>query len=113
MTVPPSLQVWLVVQNRLFEGSEHAFIPIKDATKDLLFQLTGMIISHSLSRQASIGFPVLAPYIYAYLVGADEDKIVPLLNKNFIPLDVSSSVLHYFLTFLAACENDVDVEALL
>lgn len=101
------------IKNRLFEGNEHTLIPIKDATKGLLFQLTGMIISHSISQQASIGFPVLAPYVYAYMVGADEDEITPLLNKNFIPLDASTSVLHNFLTSLAACENNADVEALL
>ena len=71
-----------------------------------------MIISHSLSQQASIGFLVLAPYVYAYMVGAGEDEVAPLMNKNFIPLDASTSVLHDFLTSLADCENDADVESL-
>ena len=101
------------VKNRLFEGNEANLIPIKDATKCLLFQLAGMIISHSLSQQASIGFPVLAPYVYAYMVGAGEDEVATLMNKNFIPLDASTSVLHDFLTSLAGCENDADVESLL
>ena len=68
------------VKNRLFEGNEANLIPIKDATKDLLFQLAAMIISHSLSQQASIGFAVLAPYVYASMVGAGEDEVAPLIN---------------------------------
>ncbi len=102
------------VKNRLLEGSESNLIPIKDATKGLLFQLAGMIISHSISQQASIGFPVVSPYVYAYMVGAGEDEIAPLImNKNCIPLDASTSVLHELLTSLADCKNDADVESVL
>ena len=65
----------LGVKNRLFEGKEPNLILIKDATKGLLFQLSGMIISHSVSQEASIGLPVLAPYLYAYIVGFPEHEI--------------------------------------
>jgi hypothetical protein len=82
------------VKNRLFEGKEPNLIPIKDATKGLLFQLAGVIISHSVSQQASIGFPTLAPNLYAYIVGYAEDEIALLMKKEFIPLDASTSVLH-------------------
>ena len=101
------------MKNRLFEGKEPNLIPIKDATKGLLFQLAGVIISHSVSQQASIGFPTLAPYLYAYIVGYAEDEIALLMKKEFIPLDASTSVLHDLLTGLEACKNDADIQVLL
>ena len=48
-----------IVKARLFEGS-------KDATTGVLFHLAGVIVSHTLFQRSSIGFPVLAPYVYSY-----------------------------------------------
>lgn len=101
------------VKNRLFEGKVPNLVPIKDATKGLLFQIAGMIISHSVSQQASIGFPALAPHVYGYICGDAEDEIAPLMKKEFIPLDASTAVLHEFLTGFEACKSDAEIEVLL
>ena len=101
------------VKKRLFEGKEPNLIPIKDVTKGVLFQLAGVIISHSVSQQASNGFPALAPHIYAHIVGYPEDEIALLMKKEFIPLDASTSLLHELLTGLEACKSDADIQNLL
>ena len=80
------------VKNRLFEGTEPNMIPIKDATKGLLFQLAGAIISHSVSQKGSIGFPIIAPHLCAYIVGYSDDEITLLMKKNYIPFN--ASMLH-------------------
>ena len=48
------------VKKRLFQRKESNMVPIKDATKDILFQIAGIIVSHFLCQEASAGFPVLA-----------------------------------------------------
>ncbi len=101
------------VKQRLFEGKEENVIPIKDATKGVLFQIAGAIISHSVYLQASIGFPIIAPYVYEYIVGSPEDKIELLMKKDFIPLDASTSLLHDLLNGLESCKTDADIDDLL
>lgn len=101
------------VKNRLFEGTEPNMIPIKDATKSLLFQLAGEIISHSVSQKGSIGFPILAPHLYAYIVGYSEDEITLLMKREYIPLDTSTSLLHDLLSGLDECKGDADIQVLL
>lgn len=101
------------VKRRLFEGKEGNLVPIKDATKGVLFQLAGVIISHSVCLQASVGFPVIAPYVYEYIVGSPEDKIELLMKKDLIPLDASTSLLLDLLNGLELCKSDADIEALL
>ena len=88
-------------------------IPIKDAMKSILFNMAGVIISHSVCQQASIGFPVIAPYVYEYITGSHENEIELLLKKDLIPLDASTSLLHNLLNGLDSCESDADIEALL
>ena len=101
------------VKQRLFEGKEENVIPIKDATKCVLVQIAGAIISHSFYLQASIGFPIIAPYVYEYIVGSPEDKIELLIKKDLIPLDASASLLHDLLNGLESCKTDADIDALL
>ncbi len=88
-------------------------ISIKDVTKEVLFQLAVVIISHSVSQQASNGFPALAPHIYAYIVRYPEDEMALLMKKEFIPLDASTSLQHELLTGLEACKSDADIQNLL
>ena len=79
------------VKARLFEGTEPNMVPIKDATKGVLFHLAGVIVSHALFQRSSIGFPVLAPYMYSYLVGEEEDETTSTMKKQHIPLDASTA----------------------
>ena len=101
------------IKARLFEGAERNMVPIKDATKGSLFQLAGIVISHALLQQSSIGFPYLAPHIYSQIVGEKEDEIATQMKKEHIPLDASTALLHEFLIALENCLTDKDVHALL
>lgn len=101
------------VKSRLFEGTEHNMVPIKDATKGMLFQLAGVIVSHALFQRSSIGFPFLAPHIYSYIVGEEEDETMAKMEKEHIPLDSSTALLHEFINCLETCENDGDIHQLL
>ena len=88
------------VKSRLFEGAEPNMVPIKDATKGMLFQLAGVIVSHALFQRSSIGFPFLAPHIYSYIVGEEEDETISKITKEHIPLDSSTALLHEFINCL-------------
>jgi hypothetical protein len=101
------------VKQRLFEGKEENVIPIKDATKGVLFQIAGTIISQSVYLKASVGFPIVAPYVYEYIVGSPEEKIEFLMKKDLIPLDASTSLLHDLLTGLESCKTSADIDVLL
>ena len=74
------------VKARLFEGIEGNMVPIKDATKGMLFQLAGVIVSHALFQKRSIGFPCLAPHIYSHIAGEEEDETTSKMKKQHIPL---------------------------
>ena len=101
------------IKNRLFEGTEPNMVPVKDATKGILFHIAGMIISHAVCQKCAIGFPILAPHIYAHIIGQSDDEIAPLMKKEYIPLDASTSLLHDLLTGLDLCKNGADILALL
>lgn len=101
------------VKARLFEGVEQNMVPIKDATKGMLFQLAGIIVSHALFQKSSIGFPFLAPHIYSYIVGEEEDETTSKMRKQHIPLDASTELLHEFINCLESCENNNDIHELL
>ncbi len=101
------------IKARLFEGAERNMVPIKDATKGILFQLAGVVISRAFLQRSSIGFPYLAPHIYSQIVEEEEDEIATQMKKEHIPLDASTALLHEFLTALENCTTDEDVHALL
>lgn len=98
---------------RLFEGEEPNMIPIKDATKLILFRLVGMMVSHSIIQKASIGFPVLSPYIYSYLTGDSEEEITCKMNKETIPKNAATSTLHDLLDDLILCEDEAALNGVL
>ena len=101
------------VKARLFEGAEPEMVPIKDATKGVLFHLAGVIVSHALFQKSSIGFPVLAPHIYSHIVGEEEDETTSKMKKQHIPMDASTALLHEFIDCLERCLNDEDIHQLL
>ena len=101
------------IKNRLFEGEEPYMVPVKDATKGILFQIAGTIISHGILQRGSVGFPVLAPHIYGYIVGDDMDQITSTMRKDCIPLNASTVLLHNFLALLENCRNSADIENIL
>ena len=101
------------VKARLFEGTEGSMVLIKDATKMILFQLAGVIVSHALFQKSSIGFPFLAPHIYSHIVGEEEDETTTKMKKQHIPLDASTALLHEFVNCLEKCKFDDDINQLL
>mgnify|MGYP002803377683 CR=1 FL=1 len=101
------------IKARLLEGAERNMVPIIDATKGSLFQLAGIVITHAILQQSSIGFPYLSPHIYCQIVGEKEDEIATQIRKEHIPLDASTALLHEFLTALENCLTDEDVHVLL
>ena len=38
------------IQQRFFEGLEWSMLPMKDSSKGLLFQLAGIIVSHTIAQ---------------------------------------------------------------
>lgn len=88
-------------------------LPIKDVTKGMLFHLAGVMMSHALCQRSSIGFPVLAPHVYSYIVAQPEDETTSVMKKEHIPLDASTALLHEFISDLELCNIDVNIQTLL
>lgn len=101
------------IKARLFEGAERNMVPIKDATKGMLFQLAGIVISHAFLQRSSIGFPHLAPHVYSQIVREEDDEIEAQMKKDYIPVDASTALLHEFLKALENCTTAEDVHVLL
>jgi hypothetical protein len=95
------------VKSQFFEGAEPNMVPIKDATKGMLFP--GCWCN---CKRSSVGFPFLAPHIYSYIV-EEEDETISKITKEHIPLDSSTTLLHEFINCLETCENDDDIHQLL
>lgn len=73
-----------------------------------------MIIGHSLSQKASIGFPALVPHVYGYIVGYPEDKTALLMIKRVHSiLDASTSMLHDLLASFEAYKSDSEIKVVL
>ena len=77
------------IQQRLFEGSEWSMLPVKDSSKGLLFQLAGIIVSHSIA-QGGPSFSALCPAVYFYLAGANPLYVLSQLKKQDIPLNAGT-----------------------
>ena len=92
------------IQQRLFEGSEWSMLPVKDSSKGLLFQLAGIIVSHSIV-QGGPSFSALCPAIYFYLADADPLYVLSQLRRQDIPLNAGTLVYLYFLLHLWAQEH--------
>ena len=88
-------------------------VPIKDATKGMLFHIAGLIVSHAVRQKGSVGFPILAPHLYSYIVDEPKDQIALHMKKEYIPLDASTALLHELLTGLESCQMICDLHALL
>ena len=77
------------IQQRLFEGSEWSLLPVKDSSKGLLFQLAGIIVSHSIA-QGGPSFSALCPAIYFYLADANPLYVLSQLRRQDIPLNAGT-----------------------
>ena len=101
------------VQRRLFEGKEPNMVPIKDSTKGILFYVAGMIMAYAVYLRGSVGFPILAPHVYCYIVEDKEEEIMSMMKQDLIPVDASTSLLHQLLDGLHKCETNNDFDELL
>ena len=77
------------IQQRLFEGSEWSLLPVKDSSKGLLFQLAGIIVSHSIA-QGGPSFSALCPAVYFYLADANPLYVLSQLRRQDIPLNAGT-----------------------
>lgn len=84
------------IQQRLFEGSEWSMLPVKDSSKGLLFQLAGIIVSHSIA-QGGPSSSALCPAIYFYLADANPLYVLSQLRRQDIPLNAGTLVYLQFL----------------
>lgn len=69
------------IQQRLFEDSERSMLPMKDSSTGLLFQLAGIIVSHSID-QGGPSFRALCPAIYFYLADATQLYVLSQLRNK-------------------------------
>lgn len=74
------------IQQQLFEGSDWSMLPVKDSSKGLLFQLAGIIVSHSIV-QGGPTFSALCPAVYFYLANANPLYELSQVRRQDIPLN--------------------------
>ena len=75
------------VNERLFEGDETRRIPKKDVSMDMMFEVAGMKVGHSLV-QGGPAMPCLSDSVYDYLTHGDVSKCYQV--KEDIPLNLST-----------------------
>ncbi len=80
--------------NRLFDGEISTRIPKKDWSLEVLMEIGGMMVAHSLV-QGGPAFQCLSPAIFDYLVTANACEIYP--TKEDIPLDITTHSLISFI----------------
>ena len=76
---------------RLFDGEDYTRIPKKDYTLQVLFELAGMLVAHSVLQEGP-GFRCLNEAVYDYITKAE---CYPY--KADIPLDLATTELHNFI----------------
>ena len=82
------------VNNRLFEGEDTRRVPRKDASLESMFEIAGMIFSHSILQEGP-AMPCLSPSVFDYMVHHDSNLCYPC--KEDVPLTVST---HELITFI-------------
>ena len=80
--------------SRMFAGEDDRRIPRKDWSLEFLFEILGMLVSHSI-LQGGPGFPCLSPSVFSYLVSGNSVYCFPV--KEDIPLDISTHTLISFI----------------
>ena len=99
---------------RLSEGDSLNLVPVKDATKLLLFRIVGTMLIHVVLQGGPVNmFPFLAPNIVAFLAGEEKEAVAVHLSKHHIPMNAATECLHLLLESLDNCKTDFDVRKLL
>lgn len=73
------------VNERLFEGNMYRTIPRKDVSMETLFEVAGMMISHSVLQEGP-AMSLLSPFVFDYILHGDISKCHPLMED--IPLNM-------------------------
>ena len=82
------------VISRLFEGEETRKIPKKDISLEMLFEVAGMLVGHSVLNSGP-GLPCLSPVIFDYLCYRNPKQCFP--TKEDIPLNIATCELITFI----------------
>ena len=89
---------------RLFEGEEDRRVPKKDWGLELMFEMCGMLVGHSILQEGP-GLPCLSPCMFDYMVSEEMDLCYPV--KEDIPLNVSTHELITFIEKVIVLSHDV------
>lgn len=88
------------MNTQLFDGSANNRIPKKDWNLEILFEIFGMLIAHSV-LQSGPCFPCLNAAVYSYIVSGNPGFCFP--HKDDIPLDLGTESLISFITKVIQC----------
>ena len=89
---------------RLFEGEPTRRIVNKDWGLELMYEVAGMMIAHSIFQEGP-AFPCLSPSVYDYLVHEDPDQCYPV--KDDIPLNLSTHEVISFIEKVCVCQTQL------
>lgn len=88
---------------RLFEGEPTRRIVKKDWGLELMYEVTGMLVAHSVLQEGP-GIPCLSPCMYEYILKGEVDDCYPV--KEDIPLNLST---HELITFVEEVSHNFSV----
>ncbi len=94
---------------RLFDGEDDRCIPKKDWSLEILFEIIGMLLAHSLVRGGP-GLPCLIPAVFEFLVSGNTSECYP--SKDDIPFDLSTHNLITFIEKVSLSQTVVCVDVL-
>ncbi len=104
---------WDHVTTRLFEGNPVSLVPIKDTTKRFLFQLTGILMVHTIMQSGPVNkFPRLSPSVVSCLLEESDEEIYSLLSKHDLPINASTENVHFLIEELDAAKTHEKVKRL-
>ena len=77
-----------LANKKLFEGESLKRVPKKDLSLEMLFEVTGLLIAHSIVQDGP-GFPYLSQYVFDFLSHQDITQCYPTIDD--LPLNASTS----------------------
>ena len=77
-----------LVNTKLFEGEDLRRVPKKDLSLEVLFEVAGMLITHSIIQDGP-AFPCLCPYVFDFLIYQDMEQCFPSIDD--LPLNASTN----------------------
>ena len=84
------------VNQMLFEGDDHKWVPQHSWEKANMMKLGGIAIAHSILHGGPT-FPVLAPYVFYFILSGNQEIASTYVRQEDLPQTPSNLAIHTFI----------------